>query len=43
MLMVGVVSVHYARLFAIALAQMGPNLVSVTCIWNSGMSAVEGF
>ena len=31
----------YARSFVIAQAQMGPNLVFV--IWNSGMSAVEGF
>ena len=42
--MVGVathVSVRYARSFAIAQAQMGPKLVSF--IWNSGLSAVEGF
>ena len=32
--------VCYARLFTIAQAQTGPNLVSV--IWNSGVSTVEG-
>ena len=33
-------SVHYARSFAIAQAQMGPKSVSV--IWNSRVSDVEG-
>ena len=35
------VSVHYARSFAIVQAQMVPKLMSV--MWNSGVSAVEGF
>ena len=35
------VGVHYARSFVIAQAQMGLKLVSV--VWNSRVSAVEGF
>ena len=41
MLMVGVLSVHYARSFAIAQAQMGPKLLAV--IWNSGCPLLRGF